>query len=192
MNDLDALRGIVSDLESKLARLSVPSSNPAPSATAASTVAPYWTVVMGTGLTLAFDSMAKTNPIADWDLEFDDGALADRVGFKIATAAGEIPTFGTHGLPLQKRYSIQWDSSISGSVDCSLSGFYTEADDVDQPIQVKLNGDIVQLFPTPQKLSLSFKEGRNRLSICMDERPILLTFAAALFGFDGAAWVALP
>lgn len=189
MIDLEALRGIVSDLESRLSRATVAAAPRSSGAVVAPSVVPYWSVVMGSSLDLPVNEGDLTEVVADWDPLFDE-TFDDRTEFRLMTVAGEISTFGTHGLDRQKRFVIQWDSTCSGSAACSLSGFYTEAGDTDWPIQVKMNGSISQLYPTPQELVLNFKEGRNRLAICMAGRPILLTFAGNLFGFDGAHWVA--
>lgn len=192
MTDLDTLRGMVSDLEARVNRISAagPSLTPVAGVEALDGL-PYWSVTLAPGITLSYDPGALTTPDEDWDPLFDAYLEDDRTDFRIATAGGEIPTFGTHGRAYPKRYVIQWDSDFAGQVHCCLSGFYTEAGDTDMPIQLKVNGSVRQLYPTPQDFVVDFKEGRNRVVLTMRERPILMTLAAMLFDGRGRRWVDL-
>jgi hypothetical protein len=182
MTDLDGLRAIVSDLEAKVSRLQTPRSVSTPSIDQAPLEVPYWNVVMGSGLTLT--------PGADWEPLFDAKPLISEYRTtRIATAGGEINTFGTHHIATQRRFTIQWDASANGSVDCSITGWYDELSEPDGNVQVKLNGQFVTLSPSAQLFTLNYKEGRNKLVISMGVRPILMTFTGVLFDGKTSRWV---
>jgi len=187
MTELESLRGIVADLQSKLDRFQSPTIEGTLTPIREQFVVPFWDGVYATGLTLT------AGVGSDWDSLFDDPTNAGRRRFHLVTATGSFELADT-GAPNQRCFRIIFDSDVPGEVDCQISGSRTDDGGVDY-VQVKMNGVISEYLLDAgagtgyANFTLQVSAGRNYLSIVYPVFPDVSTFVGILWDGQSSRWV---
>lgn len=184
-SEIEGLRAIVSDLTSKLSRISVPAEvDTEEPAAVATTNVPYWEVTLATSLTL-------TQGISDdWDPRFDDLSVAtNRRKSRKVTAAGEFQYIHI-GASTGKRFKICWESDTAQTILGHITGMPTGT--TGGYIQVKLNGQLYEYDVTASQeywVTMEGIEGRNQLVVSVQYGPFYPIFEAVLFDGKTSRWV---